>query len=316
MKMGKKFLVTLFAFAVAVAMIPATAKAATYEDAYDANGLFFGSTYYGYESITVDDTGRLSYGTSKTEYLEKVRMVKTKYDKTYPTSSISLRTKYVPNGKSYKRIVGVKTSSKNLKAILSYTEHNDGYTTVYNDGRVVSGDPSDYSSREIKLLAKKAGNYTVTITVELDDQSTVTKTATVNVLKKDYTPGFEFKKAKYTTDWTIADKTVTPKLMKAAGCSDYKCYYGSTAKKYEYTDAQNIKHTTSGIEWKAFKPGKKKITLNTKNTLVYDSSTENHTSVSTYKYFYPQTRFMIIYKDSYTGLYNVSTTTVEKYKKL
>lgn len=321
MKNGKKLLLTLFALALAITMLPATAKAATYENAFDQYGLFLGQSYSGYESITVTSDGRLQKGKSRTEYLPWIRMYKTKDSKDYPVSSVYLRTKYIANAPySYNRIVNVKTNSKNLKAIIANTTHTTGSVTTYSDGTVEKDDPNDSSSSEIKLLAKKAGTYKVTVTVELGSRTSnskinVTKTATVYVSKK-YSPYFEFKKAKYTTNGTIAGSTVVPKLVKSSDATDYKTYYATSTKKYVYKDSDGDTVTEGDLCWKAFKPGKKKIKLNTKTSLTYDSSTAYAIDKCIKSSFYPQTYFMVTYKDKYTGLYNTSTTTVSKYKKL
>lgn len=309
MKMGKKILSTFLALAVAVTclIVPGTdAKAATYENKYDANGLFFGTSVYNYGNISINAQGQLVSDDENehTEYVDKLRLVKEKGSDDYPIGYLGLDSKT-----SDAEIIAVKSSSKNLKCIIS-----DSYKSTYTFQSKYDNetDTWGWADSTVGVLAKKTGTYKVTATVKLANGTTVDKVATVKVVNK-YPIEIKPATSKLTTDGTYDAKSVKVKIVKGKDVSNVQSYYSNKI----YTKITNADGTTDYAynNYKKFKSGKK-ITLNKQVSPSYTDENEYRTHKHTTNYWYAPTSILVIYTDNFYGVNTYTTTTLEKYRKI
>lgn len=318
MKAMKKILSTCLAVALAVTclIVPSTSAKADTVIPYDANGFFLGTSVTDYDVVDTGSTISFSGPNTKTVYVNKLRMYApdtielddgTSY-KWYPEATLSLYTSdAVPNYE----IVSVKANKKGLKCKIG-TKSTYSYKS--------SGKEYHYDS-SIGLKATKAGTYTVTVTLKLEDGRTVKTSATVLVPKKnlDVTfPGTEF-----STNNTFKAKSVKVKVKPGTKMSGIKLYYRNTnPQAVVKQDEDSFSFGTMSKWYKIKNGGKVKLKSNTSYTLNwnyskdYTYSTYTWSETESHSEFYPSTDLNIVYKDSFYGVTVVdSSYSLYKYKK-
>ncbi len=316
MKKWKKSLITFLAMAAAVTCIflpDTTAKAVTKDKMYDANGLFFGDSVYGYDKVYVDAGGQLQTEGGHFEYVDKLRLVKEPGSDYYPTGTLYLAQDDAKT-KGSAQIVAVKSSSKNLKCIISYNE-SQASSLVFTDDPSAKPITSLSCASEVSVLAKKAGTYTVTATVKMGDGRLVAKKATVKVDKK-WPVSIEADQKKLSRiDDTFDAKSLKVKVIKSKSAKNISSYYSNRIYASKTLNKTDNTYSYNFYTYKKFKSGKK-IKLNTKYSASYTNPGSTSTRKYTTNYWYAPTSILVIYTDSFYGINTYTRDSIYKYRKI
>ena len=316
MKNWKQSLITFLAMAAAVICIllpDTTAWAVPQDKMFDANGLFFGTSHYSYDKVYVDAAGQLQTEGGHSEYVDKLRLVKDTGSDYYPSAELYLYQNSNVT-KDSAQIVAVKSSNKNLKCIISYSE-SSAQSLTFTD------DPSSkpYTSlscdSKVAVLAKKAGTYTVTVTVKMADGKLVTKKATVKVDKKSPIIVEPDSKKFSGIDNTFDAKSLKVKVNKSKSVKNMSCYYSNSIYASKTLNKTDNTYSYNYYTFKKFKSGKK-IKLNTKYSASYTNPQATSTRKYTTNYWYAPTTVLVIYTDSFYGINTYMYETINKYRKI
>lgn len=341
MKAIKKAFTSILAAAVLIATlsVPTVAKAGgtSAQVPYNAAGVFIGTEVTDYsKAFTFTKKGyNIDHSKTQDKYVNKLRMCMdySSYDFGedqddtiyYSESGLGVYTR-----ESTTELISVKTSSKNLKAIISYSS-----TYKYQNN-----DPS-YNGY-IRLLAKKPGKYKVTATFRLKSGAKATATCQVLVTKTnpiywDFPSTKALNKNVAYAGRTFNSDKVKVLVKKGKGISGIKLYYtdnnstGTSVNNYGW-DANdnwydnyetNTKQTSYKIKNGGIVKLPKKTTYtatfanetNYKNVLSGYSRKTTSTSTTTYNNFYPEATVYCFYKDSFYGIQTYETLNLYKNKK-
>lgn len=271
MKMGKKILSTLMAFAIAAGclMLPTI----------DASAAPKTSTF------VIDKKSRVCYPT-------KVRVGLDSHGNSFSV--------YMPDEGDY--ISSVKTSD----GLIAKVSGKDSYYGDYSTSRRIDGqqESSDYKTvSDITCFAEKKGTYSVTFTVKNKKKKTIC-TKTVKIYAEDY--AYPVKSLKYAgKDYLSGDTNLTSQksgqltITMNKGFKLQKVELGTYAKSYtEYPEP-------------IYKEIKNKSTITLATEAVYHytsysfSSADNlysNVSARDYDHLYPPTFIRLTYKDAKLGI--------------